>query len=375
MPILPPSTLGILGGGQLGRMFVTAARTMGYEVIVLDPDPHSPAGSMATEHLQKAYEDTAALDYLASKCAVITTEFENIPVSSLQYLSDSCVVYPSATALSITQNRIREKSFIQSLGLQTSPFIAIESEEDLADLSGVTFPAILKTATLGYDGKGQVVCENEQDVVQAFARIKVACVLEQKINLAKEVSVVLACDQGGKTYCFPVAQNEHVNGVLDVSIAPAELSAELRRQALSSAHKVARGLDYCGVLAVEFFISTEGDLLVNEIAPRPHNSGHFTLNACYSSQFEQQLRMICNLPPGNCDLHTPAAMLNLLGDVWPQKGQPDWDGVLQIDRSSLHLYGKKEARAGRKMGHITFLAEDAPAALEKLKAAKAILAG
>ena len=373
MAILPPATLGIIGGGQLGRMFVTAARTMGYEVIVLEPDPHTPAGSLASEHVAKPYDDIEALDYLAQHCAVVTTEFENIPVTALDHLAEHCEVYPSADALSITQNRIREKSFIQSLGLLTSPFIAVESADDLLDLGAVTFPAILKTATLGYDGKGQVVCENAEQARKAFAEIGVACVLEQKITLAKEVSVVLARSQHGQTYSFPLAQNEHVNGILDVSMAPADVSDALRDGALLAAQKIARGLNYCGVLAVEFFISSDGELLVNEIAPRPHNSGHFTLDACYTSQFEQQLRMICDLPSGNCALHTPVAMLNLLGDVWPQGAQPGWDEVLEIDRARLHLYGKKEARRGRKMGHINFLAEDLPAALQHLQQARDIL--
>jgi len=358
MSVLPPSTLGILGGGQLGRMFVTAARTMGYEVIVLDPDEHSPAGSLATEHLNSAFTDTAALDYMIQHCAVITTEFENIPVQSLEYLARSRPVFPSAKSLSVAQNRIKEKTFIKSLGLRTSPFIAIASDDDLAKLDGFEFPAILKTATLGYDGKGQVVCFNASDVKKAFTEIKVACVLEQKIDLEKEVSVVLSRDQHGKTFVFPVAENQHVNGILDVSLVPADISDSLAEKALSVAGQIAQGLDYCGVLAVEVFISTTGELLVNEMAPRPHNSGHFTLDACYSSQFEQQVRMICGLPSGNCQLHTPVAMLNLLGDVWPDSGVPDWNAVLEMDKSFLHLYGKKEARPGRKMGHINFLAEN-----------------
>lgn len=374
MAILPPATLGIIGGGQLGRMFVTAARTLGYEVIVLEPDPHSPAGSMATEHVAKAYDDFEALDYLAQHCAVVTTEFENIPVVALEHLAQHCAVHPSADALSITQNRIREKSFIQSLGLMTSPFIAVESAQDLADLSALKFPAILKTATLGYDGKGQVVCADAAQARQAFDEIGVACVLEQKIELAQEVSVVLARSQSGQSYCFPLAHNEHVNGILDVSIAPADVSAALSDEARQAAQKIARGLNYCGVLAVEFFISTDGELLVNEIAPRPHNSGHFTLDACFTSQFEQQVRMICDLPSGNCALHSPVAMLNLLGDVWPQSSSPAWDEVLGIERACLHLYGKKEARIGRKMGHINFLADDAAGALAHLQQARRLLA-
>ena len=373
MAILPGNTLGILGGGQLGRMFVTAARTLGYEVIVLDPDEHSPAGSMATEHIHAEYTDRKALEYLAQQCAVITTEFENVPSEALEYLSNKVPVHPSATALSVTQNRISEKRFIQSLGLATSPFISIESEADLAQLDSLTYPTILKTATLGYDGKGQVVCDDVQMVMDSWRSMDTPCVLEQRIKLKMEISVVLARNEAGECFCFPVAENAHKNGILDVSVAPADVSNVIHNKALLAAQTIARGLNYCGVLAVEFFISDKDELLVNEIAPRPHNSGHFTLDACYTSQFEQQVRMICGLPSGNTDLHTPVAMLNILGDSWPAQGEPDWEAVLQIDRSRLHLYGKKAARPGRKMGHVNFLDETVEAALNRLLIARNIL--
>jgi 5-(carboxyamino)imidazole ribonucleotide synthase len=373
MAILPGSTLGIIGGGQLGRMFVIAARTMGYEVIVLDPDAQSPAGSMASEHLQSGYTDQQALEYLATHCQVITTEFENIPAESLHYLSQRCPVHPSAEALSITQNRIREKTFIQSLGLLTSPFITIESEHDLARVDKFQFPAILKTATLGYDGKGQVVCQSISEVAPAYRQLQNACILEQRIELVMEISIVLGRNEKGECYCFPIAQNEHVNGILDVSVAPAGITPELENNAQQAAKAIADGLNYCGVLAVEFFISSKGELLVNEIAPRPHNSGHFTLDACSTSQFEQQVRMICGLPAGNCELHAAVAMLNLLGDVWPADGDPCWDEVLKIDKSCLHLYGKKHARQGRKMGHINFLQAKTDQALQSLAVARKIL--
>ena len=370
MPILPGSTLGLLGGGQLGRMFVTAARAMGYEVIVLDPDPNSPAGSMATEHLQNKYDDEDSLNYLKLHCDVITTEFENIPVTSLESLSQELPVHPSPEAVLIAQNRIREKSFIQSLGLSTSPFITLETEQDLNQVDDFKFPAILKTSSLGYDGKGQVVCHTAEDVRAAFIELGTSCILEQRIDLAKEISVVLARSQQGESYCFPVAENEHVNGILDVSIAPAEISDQLREQAQHDAMVIARSLNYCGVLAVEFFISVKGELLVNEIAPRPHNSGHYTLDACYTSQFEQQVRMICGLSSGDVRLHTPVAMLNLLGDVWPDQGCPEWDRLLDMSAAHLHLYGKKHARIGRKMGHINFLSESVNTAKSLLSEAR-----
>ncbi len=370
MPVLPPATLGMLGGGQLGRMFTSAAREMGYQVLVLDPDPDSPAGSLASEHLCAAYTDAAALQRLADECAVITTEFENIPAEALAQLSRQRPVHPSAEALAVAQNRIREKSFIRSLGLPTSPFIALEPGKGDAALDDFRYPAILKTATLGYDGKGQAVCANADEARAALAQLGVACVLERRIDLALEISVVLGRGQDGRAHCFPVAENRHAGGILDVSILPAAISDDLAEQARDAAMRIAEGLNYVGVLAVEFFVSIDGELLVNEIAPRPHNSGHFTQDACQCSQFELQLRMICGLPPGNLELQSPVAMLNLLGDLWPPGGEPDWASLLAVDCASLHLYGKKSARPGRKMGHVNCLApsrEQAEACIARLR--------
>jgi 5-(carboxyamino)imidazole ribonucleotide synthase len=371
MAILPGSTLGMLGGGQLGRMFVTAARSMGYEVIVLDPDAHSPAGGLASEHLARAYDDHEALDYLAEHCAVVTTEFENIPADTLAYLARSVAVHPSADALQIAQHRLREKDFFRAQGLDTAAFLAIDSEADVDNARDFEFPAILKTSTLGYDGKGQVVCERFEDLAAAFQRVGAsACVLEQRIELACEVSVVLGRSLSGEVSCFPIAENRHANGILDVTLVPALISDALAEKALDAATRIANGLDYCGVLAVEFFISTDGRVLVNEMAPRPHNSGHYTNDACVTSQFEQQVRMVCDLSAGSCHLHSPVAMLNLLGDIWPSDGIPAWDEVLQQDLAKLHLYGKKEARPGRKMGHINCLGasrEETITLLEKVR--------
>ncbi len=371
MAILPGCTLGMLGGGQLGRMSVTAARSMGYEVIVLDPDAHSPAGGLASEHLARAYDDHQALDYLAEHCAVVTTEFENIPADTLAYLARSVAVHPSADALQIAQHRLREKEFFRAQGLDTAAFLAIDIEADIDKARDFKFPAILKTSTLGYDGKGQVVCERFEDLAEAFQRVGArACVLEQRIDLACEVSVVLGRSLSGEVSCFPIAENRHANGILEVTLVPALISAALAEKALDAATRIANGLDYCGVLAVEFFISTDGRVLVNEMAPRPHNSGHYTNDACVTSQFEQQVRMVCGLPAGSCHLHSPVAMLNLLGDIWPSDGIPAWDEVLQQDLAKLHLYGKKEARPGRKMGHINCLGanrEDTITLLEKVR--------
>lgn len=371
MAIVPPSTLGMLGGGQLGRMFVIAARTMGYEVIVLDPDPNSPAGGVASEHLPRVYDDTNALDYLAQHCAVVTTEFENIPALTLAYLAKKVAVHPSANVLHIAQHRKLEKQFFRDQGLDTADFIAFESEADLEAARNFTFPAILKTSMLGYDGKGQVVCERFSDLKAAFEQVgKKHCVLEQRIDLACEVSVVLGRSTSGDVTCFPIAENSHANGILDVTLVPASISSALAEQAIDAATRIANGLDYCGVLAVELFISTDGRVLVNEMAPRPHNSGHYTLDACATSQFEQQVRMVCGLPAGSSDLHTPVAMLNLLGDIWPEGAEPEWAAVLEFELAKLHLYGKTEARPGRKMGHINCLGEsldDAKALLDKVR--------
>jgi 5-(carboxyamino)imidazole ribonucleotide synthase len=374
MAILPGSTLGMLGGGQLGRMFVTAARTMGYDVIVLDPDPNSPAGGLASEHLVKEYDDTEALDYLSRHCAVVTTEFENIPAVTLAYLAKAVAVHPSATALHIAQHRKQEKDFFREQGLNTADFIAIENDDDVENARDFPFPAILKTAMLGYDGKGQVVCQSFDELRPAFDSIgRKPCVLEQRIDLDCEVSVVLGRSLAGEVTCFPIAENSHANGILDITIAPAVISTALAEEAIDAATRIANGLDYCGVLAIEFFISADKRLLVNEMAPRPHNSGHYTLDACETSQFEQQVRMVCGLPAGSCRQHSPVAMWNLLGDIWPDDGKPEWDAVLKQEHAKLHLYGKSEARPGRKMGHINCLGASLDEALTLLETVRKAL--
>jgi 5-(carboxyamino)imidazole ribonucleotide synthase len=273
--------------------------------------------------------------------------------------------------LHIAQHRKLEKQFFRDQGLDTADFIALESEADLESARDFTFPAILKTSMLGYDGKGQVVCERFSDLKAAFEQVgKKHCLLEQRIDLACEVSVVLGRSTSGDVTCFPIAENSHANGILDVTLVPASISSALAEQAIDAATRIANGLDYCGVLAVEFFISTDDRVLVNEMAPRPHNSGHYTLDACATSQFEQQVRMVCGLPAGSSDLHTPVAMWNLLGDIWPEDAEPEWAAVLECELAKLHLYGKTEARPGRKMGHINCLGEtldDAKALLDKVR--------
>lgn len=357
--ILPGATLGMLGGGQLGCMFTVAAQTMGYRVIVLDPDPHSPAGRIADEHLQAGYCDARALQRLQQVCAAVTTEFENIPAATLRQLAEHIPVRPAAAAVEIAQNRIREKNFILDTGLQTAAFAAISRADDIDQAcQAVCFPAILKLAELGYDGKGQIVVDEPAGVKEAFETLaELPCVLEQKIDLDREVSVILARSSRGQSRCFPVAENEHRNGILHKTVAPAGIDDALSAQAQQAATRLADAMNYCGVLAVEFFISRQGELLVNEIAPRPHNSGHYTLDACITSQFEQQLRMVCDLPFGDTRLPLPAVMINLLGDLW-QAHDPAWEKLLDDSRVKLHLYGKHEARPGRKMGHFCYLSED-----------------
>lgn len=363
--ILPGATLGMLGGGQLGRMFTTAAQTMGYKVIVVDPDKNSPAGIIADQHICAAYTDEAALTELAQHCAAITTEFENIPASTLAFLEKRTVVHPSSSALASTQNRNTEKNFIRAQGIATVPFVSITSRDDFADISTqIKFPAILKVATFGYDGKGQIVCEDLQAAYEAFEALgQKECVLEQRIDLEREISVVLARGEDGQITAFPVAENVHINGILHSTTVPSAAAETQQQAAIEMASKIADGLDYVGTMAVEFFVSRQGEIIANEIAPRPHNSGHYTLDACRTSQFEQQVRMLCGLPAGSPKLISPVVMINLLGDVWGNS-QPDWDKLLNQPDIKLHLYGKREARAGRKMGHFNVLADTTDLAMQ-----------
>ena len=366
--ILPGSTLGLLGGGQLGRMFTSAARIMGYEVIVLDPDPLSPAAHFATEHLCADFHDQSALEQLAKRCAAVTTEFENPPADSLAWLEQRVPVRPGANAVAIAQDRMREKIFFAENGFPVGPFAIIQSQADIETAGrALQFPAILKTARFGYDGKGQARVSSLEALRETFLSWRaVPCVLEQLLPLKLEVSVVLARGEDGAIATFPAAENRHENGILDISIAPARISAQLAAQAQDIAERLAAKLDYCGVLAVEFFVVESEDgkeqLLINEIAPRPHNSGHYTIDACRTSQFEQQVRSLCGLPLGPTTQHTPAVMVNLLGDVWKNNVLASVK-ILQDPNVKLHLYGKREARVGRKMGHYTLLANDIEGAL------------
>jgi 5-(carboxyamino)imidazole ribonucleotide synthase len=349
--ITPPATLGILGGGQLGRYFVMAARTMGYGTLVLEPDPHAPAGKVADEHIVAAFDDDSALKHLAAVCAVVTTEFENPPAAAMELLSLHTQVHPSASAVAIAQDRRTEKAFLSAAALPIAPYAVIETDDDVDDAADFPYPAILKTARLGYDGKGQVAVKSSDELRGAWLQLdRQPCVLEQRLQLDGEVSVVLARNARGDTAMYPVAHNTHVNGILDCTVAPYTASG-----ATDLADAVASELEYVGVLAVEMFI-VDGQLLVNELAPRPHNSGHWTLDAARTSQFEQQVRAVCGLGLGDPSMTAPGvAMVNLLGDLWAD-GEPDWSVALADPAASLHLYGKTMPRPGRKMGHITVTA-------------------
>lgn len=360
----------MLGGGQLGRMFTVAARTLGYRVLILEPDFHSPAAQLSDDHIIAAYDDEAALTAFGRRCDVITTEFENIPAQTLEFLAQFCPVRPSAQAVKMGQDRIVEKEFVRACDLQPVPFVAIHTAADItAAPHSIQFPAILKTARMGYDGKGQTTVHSVAEAQAAFAQLHgVACVLEQRVELEREISVILARSVSGEVRCFPVAENEHRNGILHQSIVPARIDTALAATAQAAATRMANKLDFVGVMAVEFFVTRQGELLINEMAPRTHNSGHYTLDACITSQFEQQVRMVCELPFGATDLLSPVVMVNMLGDLW-HDAQPNWLALLQSANTKLHLYGKHEARPGRKMGHYCTLApqlDDALAEAERI---------
>jgi 5-(carboxyamino)imidazole ribonucleotide synthase len=362
--ILPPATLGMLGGGQLGRFFVVAAHEMGYKVAVLDPDLNSPAGAIADQHIVAAYDDQNALDVLSQSCAAVTTEFENVPADTLAYLAKFVPVRPDATCVSIAQNRIQEKTFLRDNHIPHAPFAEIHSAADIDKANDANsadlFPGILKVVRFGYDGKGQARVKNAAEAKVAFEQFKgETCVLEKMLALDYEISVVLARGADGKIACFPPAENLHTNGILDVSAVPATGSEALIGQAEILAAQIAEKMHYVGVLGVEFFV-VNGELFANELAPRPHNSGHYTLDACITNQFEQQVRALCGLPLGDARAHSAAVMVNLLGDLWYQRdkhhsNEPEWNELFDVSNLKLHLYGKQQARAGRKMGHFTVI--------------------
>ena len=404
-PLPPGSWLGVLGGGQLGRMFAMAAQSLGYRVCVLDPAAQSPAGGVADRHLRAGYLDAAALAEMGTLCRAVTTEFENVPADALATLARHCRVTPSADAVAIAQDRIAEKRFIDGCGVPVAPYRAIRQVSDLQDLedrqgtdraAASLLPGILKVARLGYDGKGQARVATRAEAIAAFERFAadagapVPCVLERRLDLAREISVIVARAVDGRSVTFPVGENVHHDGILATTTVPAAIDDALAGQARRAAATIAERLAYVGVLCVEFFVLGDGRLVANEMAPRPHNSGHWSIDAAFTSQFEQQARIMAGLPLGATDLLCPSVMLNILGDAWfqeapgqqqarqqrapMQRREPDWAAVLAHPAARLHLYGKAEPRPGRKMGHLTVVARTADVARAQAAAIAPLLA-
>ena len=377
--IAPGATLGVMGGGQLGRMFAHAAQQMGYFVAVLDADPASPAGLVAQYHIETDYLDEQGLAQLMQRCAAITTEFENVPAPALVTLGAHRPVAPSAQAVAVCQDRAAEKAHFERSGVVCAPWALIESPAQLVGVSEALLPGILKTARLGYDGKGQRRVTTRTELAAAWESLgQVPCVLEKLLPLALELSVIVARNAAGAVVHFDAQQNLHRDGILAVTQVPApDLSAALQQQAIEAAQHIAESMEYIGVLCVEFFVLQDGSMVANEMAPRPHNSGHHSIDACDVSQFELQVRTLVGAPLVAPRQHSPCVMLNLLGELWFRAGErevtPDWQRVLALPGVHLHLYGKASARPGRKMGHLTVTAPSAPQARAVALEAAALL--
>ncbi len=373
--VLPPgSVIGVLGSGQLGRMFAIAARRMGYRVHTLSPDEDTPTGQVSDVEIRASYGDLDAVRGFASRADVVTFEFENIPTASIEACAALVPVHPRAEVLHITQHRLREKTFLVKNGFPCAPFRHVRSAAELETAAAqIGLPAVLKTAGFGYDGKGQRLLKSPQDLAPAWESIGAAeAVLEKFIDFECELSVVAARDQDGCFAPFPVCLNTHSQHILDLTVAPAPIDPRIAARAVEITRGILEALDAVGVLCVEFFLTRSGELLVNEIAPRPHNSGHYSFDACVTSQFEQQLRAVCGLPLGSTEQMRPAAMANVLGDLWAG-GEPLWRRAAAFPEVKLHLYGKLEPRPGRKMGHLTALAHSVEEASERVQAARAAL--
>jgi 5-(carboxyamino)imidazole ribonucleotide synthase len=369
--ILPGAVIGVLGGGQLGRMFAIAARRMGYRVHTLSPDADTPTGQVADVEVIAPYDDLDAVRKFSAGVSVVTFEFENVPSATAEAAGSHAPVRPSGSILHTTQHRLREKAFLSNAGFPLTPFYPVRSSADLCQgLDRLGRPAVLKTADFGYDGKGQTLIQPGDDAEAAWRSIGGGeAVLEAFVDFEREISVVAARGMDGSFAHYGPIENEHSNRILDVSICPARLQPEVAAEAVAIAHGVLDQLQVTGVLCVEFFLTRAGGLLINELAPRPHNSGHLTFDACVTSQFEQQLRAVCGLPLGSAELLRPAAMANLLGDLW-RAGEPDWGRIFGFPEAKLHLYGKLAARPGRKMGHITALGQTAAEAERIVRSAR-----
>ena len=372
-PILPGAAVGVLGSGQLGRMFALAARQMGYRVHVFSPDSDTPAGQVGDVEVAAAYDDLDRVRDFARGVRVVTFEFENVPSATSRAAAEVVPVRPDGHVLHITQQRLREKSFLRDHGFPVTPFRAIHGERDLSDaIQSLGLPGILKTASFGYDGKGQQTLRSADEVPAAYRALNGAeGIYEAFVEFGQEISVVAARTGDGSMAVFPVFGNTHLNHILDLTVCPAAISPMLAEEATAMARGILESLNVVGLLTVELFVTRKGTLLVNELAPRPHNSGHLTLDACVTSQFEQQLRAVCGLPLGSTELRQPAAMVNLLGEVWDEAGgTPDWTAALSDPTVRLHLYGKAEPRAGRKMGHLTATAATAEEAIQRVQSAR-----
>jgi 5-(carboxyamino)imidazole ribonucleotide synthase len=359
-PILPGATIGVLGSGQLGRMFAFAARRMGYRVHTLSPDEDTPTGQIADVEVTAPYDDLDAVSAFARRVDIVTFEFENVPAPTAEAAASCAPVRPSGAILHTTQQRIREKAFLKTAGLPMTPYREVHTRQDLDQaIAELGIPAVLKTAAFGYDGKGQFLIRSRDESDEAWNAIgRQEAVLEAFIDFEREISVVAARGEDGQFVHYGAIENQHSRHILDLSIAPARVLADVANEAVEIARCVLERLGVVGVLCVEFFVTRDGKLLINELAPRPHNSGHLTVDACVTSQFEQQLRAVCGLPLGSTAMHRPAAMANLLGDLW-SNGEPDWRAACAYPDVKLHLYGKLEPRPGRKMGHLTALNQDA----------------
>lgn len=372
--LLPGSTIGVLGSGQLGRMFAIAARRMGYRVHTLSPEYDTPTGQVADKEYSAAYDDLDTVRAFAQSVDVISFEFENVPAETAECAARYAPVRPSGETLHITQNRLREKMFLNKSGFPVTPFSSVRSAAELSDaLATLGCPAVLKTAGWGYDGKGQAKISSTSEGLAAWDALKAdEAVVEKFVDFDREVSVVIARGLDGQVAHYGVIDNSHRNHILDISVAPAAVRSSIVLEAVEIARGIVEKLDLVGVLCVEFFLGRDGSLMVNELAPRPHNSGHFTFDACITSQFEQQVRAVCGLPLGSTEQLRPSAMANLLGDLWSNQ-TPNWEAACAFPEVKLHLYGKAEARPGRKMGHLTALANTPDLAREKVIAAREAL--
>lgn len=380
-PLAPGSKLGLLGGGQLGRMFAQSAAQLGYKVVVLEKGA-CPAADVSPEHINAAYTDEAALVELKNQVGAVTTEFENVPARTLELLAEGeygVFTAPAGSSVAIAQDRLVEKTFLESTaGVPVAPHAAVLSEADCAALDASLFPAILKTTRMGYDGKGQVTVMSADDALGAFKSLGgVPCILEKRLDLAKEVSVIVARGRNGDVRTFPVNENYHRNGILAVSILPARIDDVLADTARTYAARIIEALNYYGVLCIEFFVLKDNTIVANEMAPRPHNSGHATIEACVTSQYEQQVRAMTGLPLGDTTPVCSTVMLNILGDVWYDENnalvEPKWGDVVAIPGAKLHLYGKAEARKARKMGHVTVIGATVEQAMSRAREVAAVL--